>query len=79
MSLILGLLTNKYVLIVVGALLLAGVTYWWIWHDATQAALAAAAATALQRTAAAAKARSEVKSNDREAMNRDPHNRDLRP
>lgn len=76
MSLLLSLLTNKYV-IIGGAVLVAAIgAYLWIWHSATAAAAAAAGAIALQRTAAAARARSEVKANDKAAMDQDEYNRD---
>ena len=76
MSLLLGLLTNKYV-IIGGTIVVAAIgAYLWVYHSAAAAVAAAAAATALQRTAAAAKAKSEVKPNDQDAMRNDPFNRD---
>ena len=76
MTLILSLLTNKYVVIGLAVLIAAIGAYWWIYHSAAEALAGAAAITALQRTAAAQKAKSEVKPNDKAAMDADPYNRD---
>lgn len=76
MSLILGLLGNKYVLIVGAVLVAAVVAYLWIWHSAQAAALAAATSIALERTAAAARARAKVVPGDKAAMDQDEFNRD---
>lgn len=73
---ILGLLTNKYV-VVGGIVLVAAVAaYLWVYHSGFAAATVVATATALQRTAAAQKAKAEVKANDQAAMDADSYNRD---
>lgn len=74
-----ALLTNKWVW--AGALVLAvGVGLIWFYLDAKAAgaagAVAAGLAEAARRATLAQRAKSEVKPNDKAAMDRDPDNRD---
>lgn len=66
---------GKYLIIGLGAVLLAGAAYLYVYHQGEAAAGAAAAAIALERARAAAKARAKV-DNRPEAIDADPYNRD---
>lgn len=76
MSILVTLLTNKYVIIGLIVVTACVSAYLYIWHSATAAAATAALVLAAQRTAAAQRARSEVKANDQAAMDQDKFNRD---
>jgi len=79
---LIGTRVGRYTLLIVGAVIALMLAYLWIHHAAYTAgaasATAAAAVEALRRTAAAQKARREVKPNDQGAIDADPVNRDHR-
>ena len=74
----LGSRLGQYILIGLAIAAALGVVVMMVYRKGQEAAMATIAAAALERTAAAARARAKVKPNDQGAMDADLFNRDRR-
>ena len=71
-----GTTIGKYILFGTAIVIAAGLAYLWIFNQGVAAAATAAAVAAAETARRANKARSEVKPNDKKAIDNDEYNRD---